>query len=38
MNIKNHIKNLLGAVLLMAALPMQAQNIIRPKIAGPNGL
>lgn len=38
MKIKNHIKNLLGAVLLMAALPMQAQNIIRPKIAGPNGL
>ncbi len=29
---------LLGAVLLLAALPSGAQNIIRPKIAGPNGL
>lgn len=32
------IKLLLSAVLLTVALPMQAQNIIRPKIAGPNGL
>lgn len=39
MNIKNHIKHmLLGAGLLLAALPSEAQNIIRPKIAGPNGL
>lgn len=39
MNIKNHIKQmLLGAGLLLAVLPSEAQNIIRPKIAGPNGL
>lgn len=39
MNIKNYIKTLLlGAGLLLAALPAEAQNIIRPKIAGPNGL
>lgn len=38
MNITHKIKLLLSAVLLLAALPMQAQNIIRPKIAGPNGL
>ena len=39
MNIKNHIKHmLLGAGLLLAVLPSEAQNIIRPKIAGPNGL
>lgn len=38
MNIKNHIKQmLLGAGLLLAVLPSEAQNIIRPKIAGPNG-
>lgn len=29
---------LLGAGLLLAVLPSEAQNIIRPKIAGPNGL
>lgn len=28
----------MGAALLSAALPLAAQNIIRPKIAGPNGL
>ncbi len=39
MNIKQHIKTmLLGAGLLCAVLPSGAQNIIRPKIAGPNGL
>lgn len=38
MNMTRKIKLLLSAVLLTAALPMQAQNIIRPKIAGPNGL
>lgn len=38
MNIKNKIKTLLGAGLLFAVLPLGAQNIIRPKIAGPNGL
>ena len=38
MNITHKIKLLLSAVLLTVALPMQAQNIIRPKIAGPNGL
>ena len=38
MNITHKIKLLLSAVLLLAALPMQSQNIIRPKIAGPNGL
>ena len=39
MNIKNHIKQmLLGVGLLLAILPSEAQNIIRPKIAGPNGL
>lgn len=38
MNIKNKIKMLLGAGLLLAVLPLGAQNIIRPKIAGPNGL
>ena len=29
---------LLGAGLLLAVQPSGAQNIIRPKIAGPNGL
>lgn len=39
MNIKKHIKTLLvGAGLLVGVLPSGAQNIIRPKIAGPNGL
>lgn len=37
MNIKNKIMMLIG-VGLLSALCLQAQNIIRPKIAGPNGL
>ena len=38
MNIKNKIKTLLSVGLLIAVLPLGAQNIIRPKIAGPHGL
>lgn len=38
MNIIKGIKTLVVAGLLLAVLPLQAQNIIRPKIAGPNGL
>lgn len=33
-----YLKSLVVAGLLLAVLPLQAQNIIRPKIAGPNGL
>ncbi|MBQ5730618.1 MAG: RHS repeat protein, partial [Bacteroidaceae bacterium] len=32
------IKTFLTAALILAVLPLQAQNIIRPKIAGPGGL
>lgn len=38
MNMTKYIKSLVVAGLLLAVLPLQAQNIIRPKIAGPNGL
>jgi len=38
MNIKNKIVVILGAALLSMLLPLSAQNIIRPKISGPNGL
>lgn len=38
MKIKDRIKMLLSVGLLWAVLPLGAQNIIRPKIAGPNGL
>lgn len=38
MNIKHIAKAFLGAALFTTALPLGAQNIIRPKIAGPNGL
>lgn len=38
MNIKNKIGVILGAALLSMLLPLSAQNIIRPKISGPNGL
>lgn len=38
MNMTKYLKSLVVAGLLLAVLPLQAQNIIRPKIAGPNGL
>ena len=38
MKFANKIKILLMVGLLFAAHSLQAQNIIRPKIAGPNGL
>lgn len=38
MNIIKSIKMLVAAGLLVTVLPLQAQNIIRPKISGPNGL
>ena len=38
MNVMNKIKMFVTVGLMIAALPLQAQNIIRPKIAGPNGL
>lgn len=38
MNIIKSIKMLVAAGLFASVLPLQAQNIIRPKIAGPNGL
>ena len=38
MNIIKSIKMLVTAGLLVTVLPLQAQNIIRPKISGPNGL
>ena len=38
MNINKKIAILMGIGLLLAVLPLEAQNIIRPKIAGPNGL
>ena len=38
MNFKKYMKTLLGVGMLFASLPLGAQNIIRPKIAGPNGL